>query len=78
VQRLLVSRGVSRWRSALSGAIGGALVGALWGNLLYDFNLRSQVFDSGAHARSRGAIAGAAGLAFTQALFPRESWRRAR
>ena len=50
----------------------------LWGHLLYDFNLRSSAFDTQAHARSRGALAGAVGLAFMGALFPQERWRRVR
>jgi hypothetical protein len=77
VQRLHVSRGEpSRWRSALSGAVGGALVGMLWGRMLYDFDLRSSRFDTQAHARSRGAVAGAVGFAFLGALLPHERWRR--
>ncbi|HJU68985.1 MAG TPA: hypothetical protein VJ650_12175 [Gemmatimonadaceae bacterium] len=79
IQRLQVSRGEpSRWRSALQDAVGGAVVGMLWGHVLYDYDLRSGAFDTQAHARSRGAIAGAAGLAFIGALFPREQWRRVR
>ncbi len=78
VQRLHVSRGTSRWRSAVSGAAGGALVGMLWGHVLYGWDLRSPAFDTQAHARSRGAIAGAISLAVLQAIFPQERWRRVR
>ncbi len=78
VQRLHVSRGTSRWRSAASGVVGGALLGALWGQVLHGLELRSSSFDTGAHARSRGAILGAATFALSGALFPRESWRRVR
>ncbi len=78
VQRVHVSRGTSRWRSAGSGAIGGALVGMLWGHTLYAWDLRSSAFDTQAHARSRGAIAGAVSLAVVQAIFPQERWRRVR
>ena len=78
VQRLHVSRGASRWRSAVSGAVGGALIGMLWGHALYGWDLRSAAFDTQAHARSRGAIAGAIGLGLVQAVFPQERWRRVR
>lgn len=78
IQRLHISRGASRWRSAVEGAIGGALAGMLWGHALYGWDLRSPAFDTQAHARSRGAIAGAVSLAFVQAVFPQERWRRVR
>ena len=76
VRRLEISRGVpSRWRSAAAEVVGGALVGLLWGQVLYDAGLRGPHFDSGARARTSGAVWGAGALATMGALFPRERWR---
>ncbi|MGQ0712686.1 MAG: hypothetical protein ACT4PJ_03020 [Gemmatimonadaceae bacterium] len=76
IRRVEIGRGASRWQSAAGGAVGGAPVGLLWGHVLYDVGLRGPHFDTGARARSSGALWSAVGFTVLGALFPPERWRR--
>jgi len=71
---LYLSRGRSRWRSAISYGTTGALAGVVWGNAMYDFGTHSSRADViGSHA----LMAAGAGI-FAGLLWPSESWRPAR
>ena len=76
IDRLEISRGVSRATSAFENAFGGAVVGGLWGWLLYDSGLRGTNFHKPWQAVGiSAAIAGGGGL-IAGLVFPNERWRR--
>lgn len=78
VDRLEISRGVSRGTSAAENTIGWGLLGALWSWELYHVGLRGTNFDKPWHAVGTGAAIGAGTGLLTGILFPTERWRRVR
>jgi hypothetical protein len=76
IDRLEVSRGVSRATSAFENALGGAVGGGLTGFLLYRTGLRGTNFHKPWQAVGISAASGAAGGLISGLLFPVERWRR--
>ena len=76
IDRLEISRGVSRATSAFENALGGAIVGGAWGYLLYDSGLRGTNFNKPWQAVGIGAATGAVGGLISGLIFPTERWRR--
>jgi hypothetical protein len=76
IDRLEISRGVSRCASAFENAIGGALLGALVGKTIYDSGLRGTNYQKPWQAvGTTAAIAAGSGFV-VGLLFPNERWKR--
>jgi len=76
IDRLEISRGVSRATSAFENAVGGAIAGGVSGYFLYDSGLRGTNFNKPWQAVGIGAATGAIGGLIGGLIFPMERWRR--
>jgi hypothetical protein len=76
IDRLEISRGVSRATSAFENAVGAGVLGGAWGWLLYDYGLRGTNFRKPWQAVGISAAIAAGGGLLLGLIAPNERWKR--